>query len=198
MDDIWECLDCLTAGGFLPLLWETLQCLGYTEPPTYYYCEYDVAGVLKCEMHLHITEHPEGTKFKVRCIPAIQREPRDTCQIATCEALMIICQENDAEVNNTHARYFPVMDQTSLIWRKKIKAMEKAKPQTPEYILMTIAKYLHALDILYKNQERELKIRNTKLKEAEAEVQALRMELLMLNSQLSTMREEKVQCKQEL
>ena len=74
------------------------------------------------------------------------------------------------------------MDQTSLIWHKKIKAMEKAKPQTPEYILMTIAKYLHALDILYKNQERELKIRNTKLKEAEAKVQALRTELLMLNS----------------
>ena len=68
----------------------------------------------------------------------------------------------------------------------------------PEYTLMTIAKYLHALDILYKNQERELKIRNTKLKEAEAEVQALKTELLMLNSQLSTMREEKEQCKQEL
>ena len=74
------------------------------------------------------------------------------------------------------------MDQTSLIWHKKIKAMEKAKPQTPEYTLMTIAKYLHALDILYRNQEWELNIRNTKLKEAEAEVQALRMELLMLNS----------------
>jgi chromosome segregation ATPase len=43
-----------------------------------------------------------------------------------------------------------------------------------------------------------LKIKNTKLKEAEAEVQALRTELLMLNSKLSTMREEKEQCKQEL
>ena len=43
-----------------------------------------------------------------------------------------------------------------------------------------------------------MKIKNTKLKEAEAEVQALRKELLMLNSQLSTMREEKEQCKQEL
>ena len=47
---------------------------------------------------------------------------------------------------------------------------------------MTKAKYLHALDILYENQEQELKIRNTKLMEAEAEVQELRMELLMLNS----------------
>ena len=43
-----------------------------------------------------------------------------------------------------------------------------------------------------------MKIKNTKLKEAEAEVQALRKELLMLNSLLSTMREEKEQCKQEL
>ena len=51
---------------------------------------------------------------------------------------------------------------------------------------------------LYENQEIELKIKNTKLKEEEAEVQALRKELLMLNSQLSTMREEKEQCKQEL
>ena len=63
---------------------------------------------------------------------------------------------------------------------------------------MTIAKYLHALDILYENQGQELKIRNIKLKEAEAKVQALRMELLMLNSQSSTMREEKEQYKQEL
>ena len=75
-----------------------------------------------------------------------------------------------------------MMNQTSLVWRKKIKALEKAKPQVLEYPLMTIAKYLHALDTLYENQEIELKIKNTKLKEAEAEVQALRKELLMLNS----------------
>ena len=43
-----------------------------------------------------------------------------------------------------------------------------------------------------------MKIKNTKLKEAEAEVQALRKELLMLNSKLSTMWEEKEQCKIEL
>ena len=40
------------------------------------------------------------------------------------------------------------MDQSSLIWHKKIKAMEKAKPQTPEYTLMTTAKYQHALNTL--------------------------------------------------
>jgi len=60
---------------------------------------------------------------------------------------------------------------------------------------MSTAKYLNAL---YKNQELELKISNSKLKEAEPETQALRKELLMLNSQLSTMREEKERCKLEL
>ena len=97
----------------------------------YYYCECDVEGVLKCDMHLHIIEHLINTEFRVRCILAIGRELSDTCQIATRWALMDICQEYEAKVNNTHARFFPVMDQTSLIWRKKIKAMEKAKPQTP-------------------------------------------------------------------
>jgi predicted RNase H-like nuclease (RuvC/YqgF family) len=90
------------------------------------------------------------------------------------------------------------MDQTSLVWRKKIKALEKAKPQMSEYTLMTTTKYIHALDTLYENQEIESNIKITKLKEAEAVVQALRKELLMLNSQLSTMREEKEQYKQEL
>jgi hypothetical protein len=111
---------------------------------------------------------------------------------------MNICQDYEAKINNTRARFFPVMDQTSLIWRKKIKATEKVKPQSPVYPLMTTAKYLHALDILYEDQERELKIRTTKVKEAEAEVRALKIELLMLNSQLSTMREEKEHHQQEL
>jgi len=182
MDDIWECSDCLTAGGFPPLLWETLQRLGYTEPPTYYYCECDVEGVLKCEMHLHITEHLENTEFRVRCILAYGRELRDTCRIAACQALMHICQEYETSINDTHAKYIPVMDHTSLVWRKKIKALKKAKPQAPEYTLMSTAKYLNALDTLYENQELELKISNSKLKDVEAETQALSKELLMLNS----------------
>ena len=79
MDDIWECSDCLTAGGFPPLLLETLQRLGYTKPPMYYYCECDVEGVLKCEVHLHINEHPTNTEFRVKCILAYGRELQDTC-----------------------------------------------------------------------------------------------------------------------
>ena len=131
-------------------------------------------GVLKCEMHLHITEHPENAEFRVRCILAYGRELRDTCQIAACQALMHICQEYETSINDTHAKYFLVMDQTSLVWRKKIKALEKAKPQAPEYTLMSTTKYLNTLYALYKNQELELKISNSKLKEAEAKTQTLR------------------------
>ena len=111
---------------------------------------------------------------------------------------MHICQEYETSINDTHAKYIPVMDHTSLVWRKKIKALEKEKLEAPKYTLMSTTKYLNALDTLYENLELELKISNSKLKEAEAETQALRKELLMLNSQLSTMREEKEWCKQEL
>jgi hypothetical protein len=117
----------------------------------YYYCKCDVEGVLKCEMHLHITEHPINSEFRVRCILAIIRELSDTCQIVAHRALMEICQEYESKVNNTYARFFPVIDHISLSWRKKIKAMEKVKPQMPEYTLMTTTKYLHALDTLYEN-----------------------------------------------
>ena len=76
----------------------------------YYYCECDVDSVLKCEMHLHIIEHSINTEFRVICIPAIGRELSDTCQIAARQALMEICQEYEVKVNNTHARFFLVMD----------------------------------------------------------------------------------------
>ena len=68
-----------------------------------------------------------------------------------------------------HAIHFPVMDQTSLIWRKKIKAMEKVEPQSPVYPLMTTAKCLHALNILYEDKKWELKIWTTKPKEEKKE-----------------------------
>jgi hypothetical protein len=38
---------------------------------------------------------------------------------------MDIYQDYEAKINNTHAWFFHVMDQTSLSWCKKIKAMEK-------------------------------------------------------------------------
>jgi hypothetical protein len=74
-----------------------------------------VEGVLKCEMHLHITERPTNTEFRVRCILAIRRELSDTCHIVARWALMNICLEYEAEINNTHAKFFLVMDHTSLV-----------------------------------------------------------------------------------
>ena len=83
---------------------------------------------------------------------------------------MDICQDYEAKINNTHARLFPMMDQTSLIWHKKINAMENGEPQSSVYPLVTTAKYLHDLDILYEDQEQEMKMQTAKLKKAEAEV----------------------------
>jgi len=64
---------------------------------------------------------------------------------------MDICDDYEAKVNNTHARFFPMMDQTSLIWHKKIKAIEKAEPRAPEYTMMSTTRYLHALNIPYED-----------------------------------------------
>ena len=71
--------------------------------------------------------------------------------------------------STTPMQDFPVMDQTSLIWHKKIKAMEKVEPRSPIYPLMTTAKYLQALDTLYIHQEQEFKIQALRLKEVEIE-----------------------------
>ena len=81
MDDNWVKSDCLTIRGFPQLLWETLQCLGCTEPPIYYGLEYQEDGMPKCEVHLHVTEHPLCLGFKTRCIPAYGIELSDKCQI---------------------------------------------------------------------------------------------------------------------
>jgi hypothetical protein len=103
MDNAWICSDCLTIGGFSPLLWEALQHLGVTERPLYYGREYEEDSMSKCEVHLHITKHPLSTGSRVRCIPVIGRELSDTCQIAARRALMDIYQNYEAKINNTHA-----------------------------------------------------------------------------------------------
>ena len=63
---------------------------------------------------------------------------------------------------------------------------------------MSIVRYLHALDTLYEDQQQELKKWSTKAKEAEAEVQSLKLELLLTKSQLATMRGKKAYYQQEL
>ena len=70
--------DGLTVGGLLPLLWETLQRLGYTEPPMYYCREYNKEGVLKCEVCLHIPKHPSCPAFQPRYVIVFGRECHDT------------------------------------------------------------------------------------------------------------------------
>ena len=63
MNDGWVHLDGLQTEGFPPLLWETLQRLGYTESPMYYGREYIEDGAPKCEIRVQILEHPSCPAF---------------------------------------------------------------------------------------------------------------------------------------
>ena len=91
MDDELEHSDCLIVEGFPLLLWETLQRLGYTEPPMDYCCEYDEEGVLKCEVHLHIPRHPSCPTFQPKYIKVHGRESFDTAQKEARQALEEFC-----------------------------------------------------------------------------------------------------------
>jgi len=104
--------------------------------------------------------------------------------------------EEDKE--HTPTRFFPVPDQTTPTWSEKVKELEEIGPQTPEYTTVSTIRYLHALDTLYEDQQRELKKWTTKAKEAEAEVRSLRMELLIMSSQIATLKDKKEYYKQEL
>jgi hypothetical protein len=106
----------------------------------------------KCEVHLHVAKHLLSLRYRTRCILAFGRELSDTCQIAACQALTDICQDYEAKVDNTHARFFPVMDQTYPNMNDKVEAMEKVGQQTPEYTIVSTVRYLHALDTLYEHQ----------------------------------------------
>ena len=90
-DDEWECSDGLAVGGFHPLLWETLQRLGYIEPPMYYCREYDEEGVLKCKVHLHIPRQPSCPTFQPKYIKVHGRESFDTAQKEARQALEEFC-----------------------------------------------------------------------------------------------------------
>jgi len=79
MDDDWVKSDGLQARGFPPLLWETLQRLGYTEAPMYYGREYIEDGAPKCEIRVRIPEHPSCPAFQTRYHTTYGRELQDTC-----------------------------------------------------------------------------------------------------------------------
>lgn len=69
----------------------------------------------KSEVHLHVVEIPLRPGYRTRCIPAYGRELSDACQIAARQALTDICQDYEAKVDNTHARFFPLVVQTTPI-----------------------------------------------------------------------------------
>jgi hypothetical protein len=186
MEDDWVRSDCVTVEGFPQLFWETLQRLGYTEPPTYYGREYQEDGMPKCEVHLHVPQHPSCPGIKSRCIPAVGKELEDTCQVAARQALMDYCQIFEEDIEHTPARFFPVPDQTTPTWCGKIQDLENVGRQMPDAIMPFTVKYLHALDSLYEDQRQELIRWITRAKEAEAEVRALKLELEETNKRIAT------------
>jgi hypothetical protein len=79
------------------------------------YCgrEYEEDDMLKCEVHLHVPQHPSCPGIKSRCVPAFGRELSDTCQIAARQALMDYCQIFEEDVEHTLQGFPPVADQTT-------------------------------------------------------------------------------------
>jgi hypothetical protein len=171
----WAHTDGLTVGEFAQFLWVTLQSLGCTDPPQYSYREFYEDGMPKCEMHLHIKRPPPEEGF--RCFRVMGVELWDTCQKAARKALKTICKEQEDNIDGTHAKYFPVKDQTSKIWRKKLHEMEHTSPQDPKFTLKLTAAYLTVMEKIYNHQELVLAITNVKRKKAEAEVKELKKEM---------------------
>jgi hypothetical protein len=116
MDDKWVKSDCLTIEGFPPLLWETLQQLGYTEELMYYRREYIEDGVPKCEICVRILEHPSCLAFQTRYHTVYGKELQDPCQKTARQALTEYCQIFEEDIEHTPARFFPVPNQTTPTW----------------------------------------------------------------------------------
>jgi hypothetical protein len=197
MENEWVRSDCLTVGGFPPLLWETLQRLGYTEPPMYYGREEQEDGVPKCEVRLRIPKHPACPNFKARRIAAHGRELYDTCQKAALQALADYCQIFEEDIEHTPARFFPVLNQTTPTWRLKIQDLEKVGQRMPDAILPATVRYLHALDYLYEEQRQELKVWKTRARKMEEELGKVKLELSLANEQKVEFKRKLAACRQE-
>jgi hypothetical protein len=192
----WAHTDGLTVGEFAQFLWVTLQSLGYTDPPKYTYREFYEDGMPKCEMYLHIRMPPSQKGFK--CFRVMGIELWDTCQKAARKALMTICKEQEDRINGTHAKYFPVKDQTSNIWRKKLHEIECTSPQDPEFTLKSTAAYLTIMEKIYNHQEMVLAITTVKQKKAEAEAKELKKEMQEKSAQLMEQETVLEKCQKEL
>jgi len=105
--------------------------------------------------------------------------------MAARQALMDYCQIFEEDIEHTHARFFPMPDQTTPTWCEKIQALENIGRQMPDPIMPFTVKYLHALDSLYEDQHQELMRWITKTSNAEAEVRALKLELEEAHKQMA-------------
>ena len=76
--------------------------------------------------------------------------------------------------------------------------MGKISPQTPEYMEVFNVRYMHALDAVYKDQQKELSGWITKVKEIKNELRNTTMEFYLANQERSILRRKLTDCRQEM
>ena len=194
-NDIWERSDCLSEEGFPYLLWETLQLLGYTEPPVYYICEYDDTGAQRCEVRLHIKGHPHCPEIKAQQYSWIGRRRWDTTQKLARIALADYCGIFEEDIHHTPAKYFPVPNQTTPTWHDKVRELEQINRETPAYTKVLTIRYLHNLDNLFEDQQKELAAWIDRQKRTRAE---LNKRTIRMSHAIHQVKQELEQCQQEL
>jgi hypothetical protein len=84
------------------------------------------------------------------------REYHDTVQKAARQALAKFCQIFEEDIEHTPATFFPMPNQTTPTWCEKVQDLEKISPQALEYTEVFNIRYMHALDAIYEDQQKEL------------------------------------------
>jgi len=96
------------------------------------------------------------------------------------------------------ARFFRVPNQTTPTWREKARDLGKISPQTPEYMEVFNVRYMHALDAVYEDQQKELSGWITKVKEIKNELRNTTMEFYLANQERSILRRKLTDYRQEM
>lgn len=102
------------------------------------------------------------------------------------------------DIEYTPAKYFPVPDQTTPAWHEKVRALERIKPQSLEYMKVFTVRYLHALDSIYEDQQQELSGWIVKVMETRNELHNVTMELHRANREKAILQLQLDSCHQEL
>jgi hypothetical protein len=107
-------------------------------------------------------------------------------------ALVEFCEDFEEDIEFTPARFFPVPNQTTPTWCEKVRDLEEINPQALEYTGLSTVRYLHALDLLYEDQQRKLTGWINKYKDQGDELYKTTMELYKSNGKRAILQRELV------